>query len=194
MSKNIDFFFENEGPWQECLLLLRDIALGVPGLEEDFKWGQPCYTFGKANVLIIHSFKDYCALLLFKGALIPDPDGILVQQTENVRLPRQIRFRDAAQIRKQKAVLKRYILAAIDVERSGLQLPKRETSELQLPDELLHAMKQMPELKKAFAALTPGRQRAYVLHFSGAKQAKTRMARIEKQVPGILNGKGLNEL
>lgn len=193
MAKNIDFFFEKEGPWQACMQLLREIILSIPELEEDLKWGQACYTLGKANIVLIHGFKEYCALLLFKGALLPDPEAILIQQTENVQSARQIRFTSITEIRKQKAAIKRYIKNAIDVERSGAKMPKRSLAELQLPEELVSAMKQMPELKAAFDALSPGRQRAYALHFSDAKQVKTRMSRIEKHVPNILAGKGLHD-
>lgn len=193
MDTSIHAFFERKGPWQDCLLLLRDIVSEIPELSEQLKWGQASYTLGKANVVLIHAFKDYCALLFFKGALLSDPDGILVQQTEHVQSARQIRFFSAAQIRSQKSLIKKYLKEAVRVEASGAKVPKRNPAELKLPEELQDAMKQMPDFAQAFYALSPGRQRAYALHFADAKQSKTRVARIEKHLPEILKGKGLND-
>jgi uncharacterized protein YdeI (YjbR/CyaY-like superfamily) len=176
--------------WQAEMEKLREIALGCP-LIEDFKWGHPCYTLDGKNVVLIHGFKEYCALLFMKGALMKDPAGILVQQTENVQSGRQIRFTSLGQIEGMENVLKAYIHDAIDIEKSGAQVEKKTTAQFAMVDELKAKFAEMPELKTAFEALTPGRQRAYLLHFAGAKQAATREARIEKFVPKILGGKGL---
>src|SRR4051812_29839081 len=187
-----DFYFKKEKKWQEEIELLRSIALDCQ-LPEELKWGCPCYVFGKSNIVLIHGFKEYCALLFFKGALLKDPQGILIQQTENVQSARQIRFTSAREIAKQKAVLKAYIREAVQIEEAGLKVNYRKTSEFTVPEEFQNKLKQEPGLKTAFKSLTPGRQRAYLFYFSQPKQAKTRVARIEKSAPQILNGKGLDD-
>lgn len=192
MNPKVDFIFNKPGQWQEELALLRAIVLDC-GLSEELKWGEPCYTLGKSNIVLIHAFKEYCALLFFKGALLHDAHGILIQQTENVQAARQIRFTGAGQIREMENELKAYIYEAIEVEKAGLKVPLKNTSEFSMPEEFRQTLDASPELKSAFEALTPGRQRAYLLHFSAPKQAKTRVARIEKSIPQILDGKGLND-
>lgn len=178
--------------WREEMARLRAIVLECP-LAEEVKWGQPCYTFDGGNVVLIHGFKEYCALLFFKGALMKDPEGILVQQTENVQAGRQIRFADLQEIIRMEDVLKAYIEEAIEVEKSGLKVKHRETSEFKMPEEFQRKLDEDAALKVAFEALTPGRQRGYLLYFSGAKQSKTRESRIEKCTPQILAGKGLQD-
>lgn len=192
MNPKVDFFFEKEGQWQKEFQQLRKIVLSC-GLNEELKWGQACYMDGKSNIVLIHGFKEYCALLFFKGALLSDPNGILIQQTENVQSARQIRFTNLKEIVKLAPVLKAYIYDAIEVERSGIKVPLKKNTELVYPEEFQQALKKHAKLKKAFEALTPGRQRAYNLFFSAPKQSKTREARIEKSIPAILEGKGLND-
>jgi uncharacterized protein YdeI (YjbR/CyaY-like superfamily) len=178
--------------WREEMDRLRAIVLECP-LREEVKWGQPCYTFDGGNVVLIHGFKEYCALLFFKGALLKDPEGILIQQTENVQAGRQIRFTGLHEIIRMESVLKAYIEEAIEVEKSGLKVKHRETSEFKIPEEFQRKLDEDSTLKAAFEALTPGRQRGYLLYFAGAKQAKTRESRIEKCVPQILAGMGLQD-
>lgn len=178
--------------WQKEFEQLRMIILDCE-LTEELKWGQPCYTLGKANVVLIHGFKEYCAILFFKGALLKDAKSILIQQTENVQAGRQIRFTNIDDIIKMKSVLKTYINEAIEVEKSGLKVDFKKTEEFKTPEEFQKKLDELPALKKSFDALTPGRQRAYLLHFSAPKQSKTRESRIEKSIPQILNGKGLND-
>ena len=190
-NPKVDFFFR-KGKWQEEYEKLRAIILET-GLAEELKWGCPCYTFEKTNIVLIHGFKEYCALLFFKGALLKDSNGILVQQTENVQSARQIRFTNAQEIRKLKTTLKSYIQEAIEVEKAGLKVNLKKTSEFKMPDEFKDKLSRDANLKKAFNSLTPGRQRAYLLYFSSPRQSKTREARIEKSVPQILKGKGLND-
>ena len=192
MNPKVDFYFKKAGPWQEEVEQLRAIALSC-GLDEELKWGSPCYVFEKKNVVLIHTFKEYCALLFFKGALLKDPRGILVQQSENVQAARQIRFTDVNEIIKKQRVLKAYIQNAIEVEKAGLKVALRKTTEYSIPDELRRMFEKNQGLRKAFYALTPGRQRGYLLHFSSAKQSKTREARIEKNIPRILEGYGLDD-
>lgn len=191
-NPKIDEFLKKVKRWQPELRELRRIVLDCQ-LTEEVKWGQPCYAFDSKNIVIIHGFKEYCALLFFKGALLKDPKGILIQQTENVQSGRQIRFTDLREIVKLEAVLKAYIREAVEVEKAGLRVPHQKTSDLKVPEELKKRLAETPALKTAFKALTPGRQRAYVLYFSGAKQSKTRDARIDKCTPQILKGKGLND-
>jgi uncharacterized protein YdeI (YjbR/CyaY-like superfamily) len=171
---------------------LRVIALDCP-LTEELKWGCPCYTFEGANIVLIHVFKEYCAFLFFKGALLADPNGILIQQTENVQGARQIRFTNLREIVKMESILKSYIYEAIEVERAGLQVKLKKTEAFPMPEEFKIKLDKKPALKTAFYALTPGRQRGYLLHFAAPKQAKTREARVEKWIPQILKGKGLND-
>jgi uncharacterized protein YdeI (YjbR/CyaY-like superfamily) len=192
MNPKVDFFFEKEQKWHDEVEKLRTIVLDC-GLTEELKWGCPCYTFQNANVVLIHTFKEYFALLFFKGALLNDPDGILIQQTENVQVARQIRFTNLQQITRLSKVLKAYIYEAIEVEKAGLKPKLKKTTEFKMPEEFEKRLNKNASLKKAFHALTPGRQRGYLLHFSSAKQSKTRESRIDKAVPLILKGKGLDE-
>lgn len=192
MNTKADFYFIKNLQWQKELGQLRTIALDC-GLTEELKWGCPCYTFQKANVVLIHVFKEYCAFLFFKGALLNDAQAILVQQTKNVQAARQIRFTDVKEIVKLKAVLKTYIFEAIEVEKAGLKVELKKTKEFAMPGEFKTKLEKSATLKKAFYALTPGRQRAYLLYFSAPKQSKTREARIEKYRPKIMNGMGLND-
>jgi uncharacterized protein YdeI (YjbR/CyaY-like superfamily) len=191
-SPKVDAFFERAEAWREELLRLRAIILGC-GLTEDLKWGWPCYALDGRNVLLIHGFKDYCALLLMKGALLDDPAGILVQQTANVQSARQIRFTGVAQIAALETVLEDYIRRAIAAEKAGLAVARKTTEAFPLADEFRRRLDADDALKAAFAALTPGRQRGYLLHFAAAKQAKTREARIEKAVPRIFDGLGIDD-
>lgn len=192
MNPKVDSVISKEKKWQKEFETLRETILDC-GLTEELKWGQPCYTFENANVVLIHGFKEYCALLFFKGALLKDTKGILVQQTENVQASRQIRFTDPQQIVKMKATLKSYIKEAIKVEKSGVKVEFKKTTEFTVPDEFQDKLSKMPALKTAFNALTPGRQRAYLLYFSAAKQSKTRVSRVEKYIPQILAGKGMDD-
>ena len=192
MNPKVDAYIGKLEKWREETEKLRAIALACP-LTEDLKWGVPCYTVDNANVVIIHGFKDYCALLFVKGALMKDPKGILIQQTENVQSARQIRFTGLKEIVKLEATLKTYIRQAIEVEQAGLKVERKTTAEFEVAEEFQNRLDAQPSLKKAFEALTPGRQRAYLLHFSSAKQSKTREARIDKCTPLILEGKGLND-
>jgi uncharacterized protein YdeI (YjbR/CyaY-like superfamily) len=189
---DVDAFMARTADWRAEFERLRAIALDCD-LEEDFKWGWPCYRLGRSNIVLMHGFKDYCALLFFKGALMKDPGGILIQQTENVQAARQIRFTSAEQIAGMENVLKSYIHDAIDIERSGAKVAMKKTGEFAMPDEFRDAIEKDAALKTAFQALTPGRQRAYLLHFASAKQSATRIARIDKARPSILEGKGLND-
>lgn len=192
MNPTVNWFFEKDGQWKTAFALLRELALDS-GLTEELKWGHPCYTLKGKNVFLIHGFNDYCALLFHKGALLKDDHGILIQQTANTQSARQIRFTSLKQIKDMAPVIRSTMQQAIAIEQSGAKVPLKKTAEFAMPDEFAKALKQMPELKKAFNALTPGRQRAYLLHFAGAKQAKTREARIEKHVERILAGKGLDD-
>ena len=192
MNPNVDWFFSKDTKWQKEYEKLRMIILDC-GLIEELKWGCPCYTFEGTNVVLIHGFKEYCALLFFKGALLNDPNGILIQQTKNVQSARQIRFTNAKEIVKMEKILKSYIYEAIEVERVGLKVKLKKTSEYKIPEEFQKQLDKKPTLKKAFDALTPGRQRAYIFYFSQPKQSKTRESRIEKYLKQILSGKGLND-
>jgi len=191
-NPKVDFFFAKGKKWQEEFEKLRMLVLDC-GLTEELKWGCPCYTFEKRNIVLIHGFKEYCALLFFKGALLDDPKGFLIQQTKNVQAARQIRFTNAREIVKLKAVLKAYVNQAIDVERAGLKVNFKRTTEFTMPEEFKNRLDDFPALKTAFKALTPGRQRGYLLYFSAPKQSKTREFRVEKYVPQILKGKGLDD-
>ena len=192
MNPKVDWYFDKAGKWQAATEKLRTIVLGC-GLTEELKWGCPCYTFGQNNIVLIHVFKEYCALLLFKGALMGDPESILVQQTENVQSARQIRFTSAREIVALAPTLKAYIYEAIEVERAGLKVPLKKTSDFVVPEEFQIKLDENPALKTAFEALTPGRQRAYLFYFAQAKQSKTRTSRVEKYLPKILEGKGLED-
>ncbi len=192
MNPKVDTFLRKEKKWRAEFKQLRMIVLDC-GLTEDLKWGQPCYTYQERNVVLIHGFKEYCALLFFKGALLKDTNGILVQQTENVQAARQIRFTSVREITEQAAVLKAYIKEATDVEKAGKKVPLKKTSDYPVPEEFRNKLDKSPALKTAFQALTPGRQRAYLFYFSQAKQSATRVSRVEKCMPRILKGKGLND-
>jgi len=192
MNNNVDWFFEKDTKWQEEYKQLRTIMLGC-GLTEELKWGVPCYTFQKSNIVLIHGFKEYCALLFHKGALLSDTDNMLIQQTKNVQSARQLRFSNLNEIVRQAASIKAYTYEAMEVEKAGLKVQLKETAAFDMPEEFKQKLEENPTVKSAFEALTPGRQRAYLLHFSQARQAKTREARIEKCLPQILNGEGLND-
>jgi uncharacterized protein YdeI (YjbR/CyaY-like superfamily) len=191
-NPKVDWFFDKAEKWKKEFEKLRTIIL-VCGLDEELKWGNACYTFEGRNIVLIHGFKEYCALLFFKGALLNDPEGILIQQTENVQSARQIRFTNLKEIAGQEHAIKSYIYEAIEVERAGLQVKLKKTSDFKIPEEFEIKLNKNKNLKKAFEALTPGRQRAYIFHFSQPKQSKTREARVEKYIPQILEGKGLND-
>jgi uncharacterized protein YdeI (YjbR/CyaY-like superfamily) len=192
MNPKVDWFFNKAKKWQEEYDKLRMIVLDC-GLAEELKWGCPCYTFENSNIVLIHGFKEYCALLFFKGALLKDAKGILVQQTENVQAARQIRFTNVEEIANMESILKAYIKEAIKVEKAGVKVPLKKTSEFKMSEEFRNVLDGTPALKKAFYSLTPGRQRGYLLHFSSAKQSKTRESRIEKCIQKILKGKGLDD-
>ena len=191
-NPQVDAFLSEADQWRPEFTHLRRILLDCP-LTEELKWGKPCYSVQQSNVVLIHGFKAYCALLFTKGVLLKDPRGILVQQTQNVQAARQIRFTSAREILELEPVLKAYVEAAIAVEKAGLTVTYKKTEEFPMPAEFKRKLQATPALKTAFAALTPGRQRAYLLHFSAPKQAKTRESRIEKCLPHILAGKGLND-
>ena len=191
-NPRVDWFFDKPTQWQEEYGKLRNLILDC-GLTEELKWGCPCYTFEKRNIVLIHGFKEYCALLFFKGALLKDEAGILIQQTENVQSARQIRFTSAREITRMKTTVKSYVKEAMVIEKAGLKVNLKRTSEFKMPDEFQTKLAEVVGLKKAFGALTPGRQRGYLLYFASPKQSKTRAARIEKSVPQILKGKGLND-
>ena len=192
MNPKVDGFLRKAKKWREEFQKLRMICLDC-GLTEELKWGNPCYTFQKSNIVLIHGFKEYCALLFFKGALLKDPKGILIQQTENVQAARQIRFTNVREIVEMEPILKAYINEAIEVEKAGLKVNYKKTSEFKIPEEFQNKLDEIPALKTAFDALTPGRQRAYIFYFSQPKQSKTRESRVEKCVQQILDGKGLND-
>jgi uncharacterized protein YdeI (YjbR/CyaY-like superfamily) len=191
-NPKVDWYFTKAKQWKEESEKLRTIVLGC-GLDEELKWGKPCYTLQGNNIVLMHGFKAYCALLFMKGALLKDPKGILVQQTENVQAARQIRFANLREIIELESVIKAYVKEAVEVEKSGSEVTFKKTAEFKMPEELQNKLKQIPAFKKAFEALTPGRQRGYLLYFSAAKQSATREARVEKCLPQILQGKGLND-
>ncbi|WP_126243702.1 YdeI/OmpD-associated family protein [Chitinophaga rhizosphaerae] len=191
-NPKVDAFIGREDKWQEAFESLRDILLDCQ-LGETLKWGVPCYTYQNVNVVLMHGFKDYCALLFFKGSLLPDPNGLLVQQTENVQVGRQLRFTNAKDIRKLKAVIRNYVQDAIQVEAQGLEPQYKKVAEFAVAEEFQVKLDKSAALRKAFEALTPGRQRGYLLYFAAAKQAKTRAARVEKYIPQIMDGKGLDD-
>ena len=192
MNPKVDWFFDKDTQWQEEYVKLRTICLDC-GLTEELKWGQPCYTLNDKNIVLIHGFKEYCALLFFKGALLDDPDGILIQQTENVQGPRQMRFTNAVEILELATTIKSYIHMAIEVEKAGLKVELKKTEEYKVPEEFQYKLDHIPALKKAFETLTPGRQRGYLFHFSQPKLSKTRAERVEKYIPKILAGKGWDD-
>lgn len=192
MNPKVDAFLSRARKWRKEFEKLRAIVLGC-GLTEDFKWMHPCYTIEGKNIVVIHGFKEYCALLFFKGALLKDPKGILVRQTENVQSGRQVRFTDVREIVKLEPTLREYVFEAVEVERAGLKVQLKKTTDYKIPEEFKTRLKANPALKAAFDGLTPGRQRAYLFYFSQAKQSKTRAARVEKYLPQILDGKGMND-
>ena len=191
-NPKVDEFLSKAEKWKEEFEKLRQIVLDC-GLNEDFKWKHPCYTFENKNIVLIHGFKEYCALLFHKGALLKDPNGILIQQTENVQAARQIRFTNVQEIAEMETILKAYLNEAIEVEKAGLEVDFKKAAEYTIPEELQKKFAEIPALKTAFEELTPGRQRAYILYFSKPKQSKTRESRIEKYTQQILDGKGLND-
>lgn len=186
-------FLSKASKWKKEYEKLRSIILDCEELTEEFKWMHPCYTYENKNIVLIHGFKEYCALLFHKGALLKDPHGILIQQSENVQAARQIRFTNIEQINQLEPVLKEYILQAIEVEKSGKEIEFKKTTDFKIAEEFQKKLDENPDLKTAFEKLTPGRQRAYLLHFSSPKQSKTRVARIEKCLSQIMDGKGLND-
>jgi uncharacterized protein YdeI (YjbR/CyaY-like superfamily) len=197
MNPKVDFYFNKAKKWQEELEQLRMLVLSC-GLTEEVKWGVPTYTFsgpaGKpGNVVLIHDFKEYCALLFVKGVLLRDTHGLLIQQTEQVQSARQVRFTSTRQIAELGPVLKAYIFEAVEVEKAGLKVPMKKTEAFDMPEEFQRKLEELPALKKAFEGLTPGRQRGYLLYFAAAKQAKTRESRVEKYLEHILEGKGLDD-
>jgi uncharacterized protein YdeI (YjbR/CyaY-like superfamily) len=192
MNPKVDWYFEKNERWEKEIKKLRTIILDC-GLNEELKWGCPCYTHNNSNVCLIHVFKEYCAVLFFKGALLSDANGILIQQTENVQSARQVRFTNLREIVAKEKILKAYIYEAIEVENAGLKVRLKKTSDFKVPGEFQKKLDKSSALKKAFEALTPGRQRAYIFYFSQAKQPKTREARIEKYLKQILSGKGLDD-
>lgn len=191
MNPKVDFYF-SKGKWQKEITKLRAIILDCE-LNEELKWGCPCYTYQKSNIVLIHVFKEYCALLFFKGALLKDTKGILIQQTKNVQAARQIRFTNIQEITKMERTLKAYVYEAIEVERAGLKVKLKKTSDFKVPEEFQKKLDKSKSLKSAFESLTPGRQRAYLFYFAQAKQSKTREARVEKYVKQIMKGKGLDD-
>ena len=193
MNPKVDVFLSKAKKWRKEFEKLRKIILDCQQLTEELKWGKPCYTFQKNNVVLIHGFKEYCALLFIKGALLKDANGILIKQTENTQAARQIRFTNVREIVALGPILKVYINDAIEVEKAGLRVNFKKTEEFIIPEEFQNKLDEIPALKTAFESLTPGRQRGYILYFSAPKQSKTRDSRIEKCMQKILNGKGLND-
>ena len=192
MNPTVDFYFSKNEKWQKEIEKLRSIVLSC-GLTEELKWGCPCYSLEKKNIVLIHVFKEYCAVLFFKGALLNDANGILIQQTENVQAARQARFTSINEVVKQERIMKAYIYEAIEVEKAGLKVALKKTKEYDMPEEFKKKLDKNAAFKKAFYALTPGRHRGYLLHFAAPKQSATRESRIEKCTPQIFSGKGLND-
>lgn len=192
MNPKVNWFFEKDSKWQKEYAKLREIILDC-GLQEELKWGVPCYTYNQVNIVLIHGFKDYCALLFHNGVLLKDTDSLLIQQTKNVQSARQIRFQNIEELRDLVSTIKAYIFEAIEVEKAGLEVKMKKTAEFEMCNEFKKSLDDNADLKKAFKALSPGRQRGYLLHFSQAKQYKTRKSRIEKCIPKIFEGKGLSD-
>ena len=192
MNPKVDFYFNNGNRWQDEIKKLRSIIVDC-GLTEELKWGCPCYTFQQRNIVLIHVFKEYCALLFFKGALLQDSGGVLIQQTEHVQSARQLRFTTVREITRMKTLIKNYVYEAIEVEKAGLKVSLKKTADFSVPDEFQKLLNTSKSLRTAFETLTPGRQRSYLFYFSQPKQSKTRASRIEKYKQHILNGKGLND-
>lgn len=191
-NPKVDAVIAREGQWQPAFRELRAIILGC-GLQEELKWGQPCYVVDGGNVVLIHGFNDYCAVLFFKGALLQDPDGVLIQQTANVQSARQMRFTSVDEVKARAAILRRYVEAAIEVEKAGLKVQRKTTADYAVPEEFLRKLEDEPGLQEAFDGLTPGRQRGYLVWFAQPKQSATRAARVEKAIPRIMQGRGLND-
>ncbi len=192
MNPSVDWFFNKPTKWQEAYSELRQVVLDC-NLTEELKWGCPCYTNNKSNIVLIHGFKDYCALLFMQGALLKDTKKVLIQQTENVQAARQMRFKSIDDVLKNKSLIITYLKEAIKLDKAGIKVELKKTTEYKIPEEFQIVLDDMPELKKAFQSLTPGRQRGYLLYFSAPKQAKTRESRIEKYIQAILDGKGLED-
>ncbi len=192
MNKDINFFFNKKSKWQDEYLKLREIATATP-LEEEVKWGKPCYTLNGQNIFLIHGFKDYCALLFHKGVLLADTENLLIQQTENVQAARQLRFTSLKEIQEKEEIITAYIFEAIEVEKAGLQVEYKKTKEYEVPEEFQKMLEDDPAINDAFKSLTPGRQRGYLLYFGSAKQSKTRISRIEKYLDKIMEGKGMDD-
>src|SRR5580693_5785033 len=192
MNPKVDAFLKQQGKWRAAFEKLREILLDS-GLTEELKWGQPCYALDGKNVALIHGFKEYCAILFNKGVLLQDPKGVLIQQTKNVQAARQIRFTSVRQVTKLEKTVQAYVREAMDIERAGLKVQLKKTEDLELPPEFESKLAANAKLKAAFAALTPGRQRAYIFHFSQPKLSMTRAARVEKHTPRILKGLGLDD-
>ena len=192
MNPKVDFYFKKTNKWNEEILKLRMILLECE-LSEELKWGVPCYTYNKSNIVLIHVFKEYCALLFFKGVLLKDTKKILIQQTENVQSARQMRFTNIKEIIKLERTIKSYVYEAIEIEEAGLKVPLKKTAEYAIPEEFQIKLNKSAALKSAFEALTPGRQRAYLLYFSAPKATKTSESRVEKYLKQILKGKGLED-
>ncbi len=192
INPSADWFFDKPSPWQGAYTNLRTIVLTC-GLQETIKWGCPCYTLQGKNIVLIHGFKDYCALLFMQGALLTDPQHILVQQTENVQAARQLRFADLQQILDQQFVIQTYVREAMNLQVTGTKVVPKKTNEYAVPIEFQEILNQKPELKRAFETLTPGRQRGYLLYFSAAKRSQTKVERIQKMLPKIMNGQGLED-
>jgi uncharacterized protein YdeI (YjbR/CyaY-like superfamily) len=193
MNTQVEHFFEKKQQWSEEFNLLRDIITENKSLEEEYKWMHPCYTLDGKNIVLIHGFKEYCALLFHKGALLKDPEGILIQQTENVQAGRQIRFKHIAEILTLRPVIQAYIREAIEIEKAGLKVEMKKVNDYPIPEEFQQALAQDQELNTAFYSLTPGRQKGYLFYFNQAKQSKTRQNRIEKYYQQILDGKGIDD-
>ena len=192
MSPKVDGFLRRQDKWHAEFEKLREILLDT-GLTEDLKWGQPCYALDGKNVALIHGFKEYCAILFHKGALLKDPKGVLIQQTKNVQAARQIRFSRVQEVAKLEKTVKAYVREAIEIERAGVKVQFKKTEDMEMPEELGSKLADNARLKAAFGALTPGRQRAYIFHFAQPKLSKTRAARVEKHIPRILAGLGLDD-
>ena len=193
MNPKVDQYLLRQNRWKDEITLVRNIILEIKELDEDYKWMHPCYTLQGKNVVVIQEFKSYCAVMFFKGALLKDPKGILIQMTENVQAGRQIRFTDINQVRKNKSIIKAYTREAIEIEKSGKKIQLKKTSDYPVPEEFQKILEENSRVKKAFNSLTPGRQKGYLFYFSQAKQSKTRESRIEKYIPKILAGNGLND-
>jgi len=194
MDKNtkVDEYIRNSKKWRDEFTKLREIILEAP-LSEDFKWKVPCYTYEGSNVVMIHGFKEYCAILFVKGSLLKDPENVIIQQTVNVQAARQVRFTNINEVESLAPILREYVLEAIEIEKSGAAVDYKKNTDFDIPAELQSKFEEMPLLKTAFSELTPGRQRGYILHFSQPKQSKTRVARIENSMQKIMEGKGLND-